>query len=185
MLWLIPLTTIELVGVYVMHGRQYPTWETWDDISFFQQPLRITSLHIESLPISDTQIIGILACLPALGQLCVHDLGPKLDAVGESSPNLTVTPSFFQHLTISPAAEHTIPRLTRLILKAGYEGFDATGLVDMVSSRWNPRDATVECLRFVELRLIGEHENELPTELLALEPLKAGGLQVIASVVRW
>ncbi|KAK7059124.1 hypothetical protein VNI00_001750 [Paramarasmius palmivorus] len=183
------LTSLEYIRRY---GRYYRTWEAWDNLSFFKQSSRITNLHIEGLPISDIQMGRILTCLPGLRQFRLYEL--TSDAIGESLSisDRTITSKFFQHLIFDDKAENTsiIPRLSELSLRAGYEGFDASGLVKMVSSRWMPRRGIrtavdVDCLQSVEVRLGGDVANELPNEFLALESLKAAGLQVIASVERW
>ena len=115
----------------------------------------------------------------------------SVDLESLSISDRTITSKFFQHLIFDDKAENTsiIPRLSELSLRAGYEGFDASGLVKMVSSRWMPRRGIrtavdVDCLQSVEVRLGGDVANELPNEFLALESLKAAGLQVIASVER-
>lgn len=97
----------------------------------------LTTLHVQSLPIFDSNLVYLLIHVPTLQNLTIDDA----DSTKVKSP---ITCSFVESLhafrTSSLHQQHApiVPRLRSLKLVIGADTFADTSVVDMVRSRWVP-----------------------------------------------
>ncbi|KAK7054970.1 hypothetical protein VNI00_003433 [Paramarasmius palmivorus] len=136
-------------------------WTVWDtsSVQTFFGDSPILELRLDNLPITDTQVIGILSCLPSLRKLHIRDLGRwVLDGPpGRQTGNRTITSPFFQSLTaVGPSDTVLIPRLTDLTLDASGDMFDPGPLLKLIQSRLGHDSGEIENLHSVHLQLRGE-----------------------------
>ncbi|KAI3611366.1 hypothetical protein WG66_002119 [Moniliophthora roreri] len=165
-------------------------WEDTDNMreirAFFDESsCVVTSLHLHRLPISDTQLINLLAFTPMIHTLYVGDLGQAdYDSKGITFriANRTVTSAFLQYVTTKDDSSIAMPRLATLAVEAWLHDFDAGGLMEAVSSRSrrNP-DCTSATLRSVEVTLRGE--GDLPSKFMMPDSVKDAGVPVNISLV--
>ncbi|KAJ8095179.1 hypothetical protein PM082_010401 [Marasmius tenuissimus] len=122
----------------------------------------ITSLCLQSLPITDTQTLSLLKLIPTLNSLKIEE--PNLL---EANPNKIITSIFFRHFVVDQESYRIgtpgttfLPLLTEITLKVKGQGLAEKDFLDAVTSRWVPdaaraRDIGVECLRFVDVTVVG------------------------------
>ncbi|KAK7054851.1 hypothetical protein VNI00_003314 [Paramarasmius palmivorus] len=175
-LFLPNLETLELFATG-KGAQRHSCWKVWDNTPFFQRSPEITKLTLGDLPISDTQAIHLLTCLPALRWLRIRDSG---QALSDCILNRTITSTFLQRLTVERRAFDLVPRLSELFLNVLSYKFNARRLVDMVASRWDPQSDG--CIHVIDVELRGD-AGGFNREFQDLDSLKAAGLQVTTSMV--
>ncbi|KAK7032421.1 hypothetical protein VNI00_013169 [Paramarasmius palmivorus] len=172
-------------------GRPHPeksSWPMWDEKpmiqTFFHQSPCITTLHLQNLPASDSQVLAMLSLTPMLQDLLIGDIGQQTFDLGYRwIVNRTVTTSFLRRLLATDSNPAVIiPRLTYLTLHAQLDRFDTVSLIDMAASRLNPSIAGVVSLKTVEVQLRGH--GDLPRDFALMKPLKDAGLGVKVSKCR-
>ncbi|KAK7054973.1 hypothetical protein VNI00_003436 [Paramarasmius palmivorus] len=172
--------------VYVT--REPPLDEAGYDIlieRFFTDCSCITTFKMKGLRVSDLQLIRILACLPQLRKLSIRNLVwyvPNAQSYSLQPSNRTISSQFIQRLTVKQDAEELVivPKLTELTLASLPRDFDARSFVDMIFSRWRPRNggpATFDddCLCTVKVGLKFKDDSDVAQEFSRLEPLQRLG----------
>ncbi|KAL0570045.1 hypothetical protein V5O48_011916 [Marasmius crinis-equi] len=145
-----------------MHGADpNEDWSVWVDspaLDFLtRSACRITSLCLQTLPMTDLQVIALLQLMPDLTSLKIEEL--RYD----SPSNRIVTKVFLQHLTVDYQAFRSspfLPRLTDVEFVMLQKGLAEQDLVDAISSRWIPDPAEakrigVACLASVRITALG------------------------------
>ncbi|KAK1221104.1 hypothetical protein PQX77_016151 [Marasmius sp. AFHP31] len=143
--------------------RTWPSWHGSVVPDFLERSgCSITSLCLESLPMTDTQTISLMKLVPTLTSLRIEELD-----LSRAGPNRIVTATFLRQFIVDQESHRIghpgttfLPLLTDLTLKIKAQGLFEAGLFVAVASRWVPdatraRDIGVECLRFVDITVVG------------------------------
>ncbi|KAE9408476.1 hypothetical protein BT96DRAFT_1013511 [Gymnopus androsaceus JB14] len=93
----------------------------------------LTTLMIQSLNLSDSNLIRILAQIPTLLDLVIDDNNVP---PAESPITYKFIESFHASRTTGQRPIHIVPRLRSLKLDVGADAFEDALIVDMVQSRW-------------------------------------------------
>lgn len=156
------------------------TWPKDELHSFIlRSSCRLTTLSIQHMALSDSDLIDLLHCLPDLLHLTIDDSSVS-SIPSTKSP---ITPHIVQALhafpsTTSTTASPLVAKLQSLAFTFSGSAFSDKDFVDMVSSRWNPEiyaghgsrrpsptgedehDVEITCLRSVVMRFTNRDVNE-------------------------
>ncbi|KAK1225063.1 hypothetical protein PQX77_012010 [Marasmius sp. AFHP31] len=162
----------------------YTYWPDWDAVAttdfLSRSGCSLTSLHLQSLPITDRQTIALLQTMPQLVSLKIEE--PQFPGVTttdlSSNKNRIVTDTFLHHLLVNQEKYRIgqpgtsfLPLLTSLTVKLHAQTLPEQSLFAVVSSRWIPdptraREIGVECLRSVGITVMGGEDIESTLESL-------------------
>jgi len=168
------LESLTLAAMPYLNDFRMENWPL-DTLRLFleRSACSITSLTLEGVGIPDGELISLLAMLPTLTDLSVHE-----------EDLATVTKKFLNSLhsyDFSPfqdSPQPLLPKLQRLSLKAHGDWFSEKTFVKMVISRWLPQGmninlasdsgkvAPVECLKWVKVHVMEKRVNKAVWERL-------------------
>ncbi|KAJ4477421.1 hypothetical protein J3R30DRAFT_217899 [Lentinula aciculospora] len=138
----------------------------------------LSSLNIEQICITDTEMVALLAHLPCLQELTCED--PD-DGYSPITMPFVRSLHTWERDSLHHSIEPLVPKLRSLTLKVHNKGFDSSTFVDTITSRWLPDETSAmqlgaSCLRSIELHLDGAVDAQ------AYEPLKQfdkAGMRVV------
>ncbi|KAK1225060.1 hypothetical protein PQX77_012007 [Marasmius sp. AFHP31] len=144
-------------------SKTWPSWQGSVVPDFLTRSgCSITSLCLESLPMTDTQTVSLMKLVPTLTSLRIEELG-----LSKAGPNKIVTATFLREFVVDQESHRIghlvttfLPLLTDLTLKMKAQGLSEEDLFAAIASRWVPdaaraRDIGVECLQSVDITVVG------------------------------
>ncbi|KAL0064156.1 hypothetical protein AAF712_008878 [Marasmius tenuissimus] len=140
----------------------------------------ITTLHLDRLVFTDSQLLSVLRFMPDLRTL----------DVGESKPRRVITSRFLDHLTVDPDVSRSpfLPHLTELRLKVSAKDLQERALVNALTSRWLPGGNSststamaVDRLESVDVVLLWWNDPPAMDTPSALQCLRAVGMRLTIS----
>ncbi|KAJ8072797.1 hypothetical protein PM082_016356 [Marasmius tenuissimus] len=145
---------------------------------------RITSLCLESLPITDTEVLTLLGSMPTLTSLQVEEF-----ALPAHGTNKIVTEVFLRRLVIYQEAYwigrpgvNFLPLLTDIVFKVRAHGLAEEDLFAVVASRWVPeadraKELEIQCLRSIDITVM-DCNDQVDSSLESLTWFRDAGLRV-------
>ncbi|KAL0065889.1 hypothetical protein AAF712_007193 [Marasmius tenuissimus] len=160
------LETLTISSYPPWRSERLPSWPHWESSAVENLLARsgcsITSLSLESLPITDAQAVTLLQLMPALTSLRIEE--PDLE---KAKPNRIATSTFFRHLVVDQESHRMgrpgttfLPLLTSITFKVKAQGLPEEDFFAAVASRWVPDAARakvigIECLQSVDVTAVG------------------------------
>ncbi|KAF9023998.1 hypothetical protein BDP27DRAFT_1457145 [Rhodocollybia butyracea] len=195
---------LELPSLKTLHLKKRCLWKegddpnpvdkVWNNLGFFMKFVRrcsfpLITLSIETLSLSDSNLIDLLIVLPTLQDFTLDDwnIPPQF------SP---VTSKFIESLhghrtsSLRPQPTPIVPRLKSLrLLNISAETFNDTSVVEMVQSRWIPdRLCTtgtsafdVDCLRVFTMAFRKRMKEEAGDVYDYLNDIETSGMMIVVS----
>ncbi|KAF9067552.1 hypothetical protein BDP27DRAFT_1328564 [Rhodocollybia butyracea] len=158
-------------------------WRNFDPFMAFvkRSSFPLTTLYIECLALSDSNLVYLLHHIPTLMDLTFNDT----KGVRHLSP---ITKQFIESLhahrtsSLRQQTAPLIPRLRYLTLATGATSFDDEAVVDMVTSRWAPdgSDVNVDCLRSFTITF--HARTKVPCAYETLNNIEKAGMRIAVLV---
>ncbi|KAJ8083168.1 hypothetical protein PM082_009037 [Marasmius tenuissimus] len=147
-----------------LRPRKWPRWDNSCLEAFLERSFcTITSLQLQSLPITDTETLSLLGMIPTITSLYLGELRGH-------PQNRIVTRYFWDGLKVSRGSPSAVsiplvPQLTDLKLVVHEEDLDADAFLNTLSSRWLPdpshaSELGIECLSRVVIVVVLKREDE-------------------------
>ncbi|KAF9060814.1 hypothetical protein BDP27DRAFT_394175 [Rhodocollybia butyracea] len=182
----------ELMVYNYDNDRFLGKWPQRDFETFVRRSqCEITSLHLDEMPLSDTQALSLLRALPTICTLTIEDSRLML----KNDKQVTITSTLVEALGVfngirnpfeTRGVEVLLPNLESLVLRSrstpSTDLLDDKILVDMIKSRWVPDTtfasiAKVKCLKSCSITYVsGERKIDSSAEK-TLDCLVDDGLQ--------
>ncbi|KAJ8095173.1 hypothetical protein PM082_010395 [Marasmius tenuissimus] len=164
--------------------RTWPSWQGSAVADFLTRSgCLITSLCLESLPITDTQTVTLMKLVPTLTSLRIEELDLSI-----AGPNKIVTSTFLRQFVVDQESHWIghpgtsfLPLLTDITFKVKAQGLPEEDFT-AVASRWAPdvaraKDIGIQCLRFVDVTVVGSG-GESGSALDSLRCFRDAGLRL-------
>ncbi|KAL0578554.1 hypothetical protein V5O48_003455 [Marasmius crinis-equi] len=159
------LSSLEICGAADYLADKWSEWNS-DSLQAFllRSSCAITSLHLQSIPVTDVETLSLLRFMPTLESLYIEEF-PRFKL------NRIITKKFLDGLVANgPSSSLSsvpfLPRMSRikLVLHAG--GINSKAFLKALSSRWLPDpnqmgEVGVECLRSVTIVVLADEDFSL------------------------
>ncbi|KAJ8095170.1 hypothetical protein PM082_010392 [Marasmius tenuissimus] len=181
---LLELESLTFSSWSVSHKDPCTSWSDWNAAATTEFLSRsrcsLTSLHLQSLPITDQQTIDLLQTMPQLTSLKIEEFQSPGVVTTDLflNKNRIVTDEFLHYLVVNQERYRIgqpgtsfLPLLTDLTVKLHAQTLPEQSLFAAVSSRWIPdpmraREIGVECLKSVDIIVVGGEDSESTLESL-------------------
>ncbi|KAE9400474.1 hypothetical protein BT96DRAFT_1018860 [Gymnopus androsaceus JB14] len=145
-------------------------------MSFVQRSsFPLTILSIESLALSDSNLVHLLSYLPTLLDFTLDDTDvPYMDTPLTS--RFIESLHSYQTSSLHQQTAPLVPRLRHLHLNVGAPSFKDDSVVDLVKSRWTRAGNEVDCLR--SFTIIFRGRTKIPDAYSVLDHIEKDGLRL-------